>query len=343
MPLSQIVSASIEDGAVAPVDLSSVAQYTGFKNRLINGGFGIWQRGTTLTGTGAAAAQYLADRWGAGTLTSSFVMSRSTDVPSGIGFPYSLKIQRTAGQTSTAQANAIQVIESNNMLDLAGQSVTLSFWAKCGANYSQASSGLTIIIETGTVADQSLYNAQGAWTGAAYPVNTTATLTTSWQKFTYTGTVGSTALGMCVYFAMTPVGTAGADDSFFVTGVQIEKGVTATSFDYRPYTTELQLCQRYLPVLEANSAVSGFAATATVGYFSVPFKVTARVPATGLTVIGGGSMYSAVGTNLVITGTNFIAAGTGSCFIQGIVASGMSVGQGTLYYGPILLFNGCEL
>ena len=245
MPLSQIVSASIEDGAVAPVDLSSVAQYTGFKNRLINGGMGIWQRGTTLTGTGAAAAQYLADRWGAGTLTSSFVMSRSTDVPSGIGFPYSLKIQRTAGQTSTAQANAIQVIESNNMLDLAGQSVTLSFWAKCGANYSQASSGLTIIIETGTVADQSLYNAQGAWTGAAYPVNTTATLTTSWQKFTYTGTVGSTALGMCVYFAMTPVGTAGADDSFYITGVQLEKGTTATSFDYRPYGTEFLLCQRY--------------------------------------------------------------------------------------------------
>lgn len=281
MPLSQIVSASIEDGAVAPVDLSSVAQYTGFKNRLINGAMGIWQRGTTLTGTGAAAAQYLADRWGAGTLTSSFVMSRSTDVPSGIGFPYSLKIQRTAGQTSTAQANAIQVIESNNMLDLAGQSVTLSFWAKCGANYSQASSGLTIIIETGTVADQSLYNAQGAWTGAAYPVNTTATLTTSWQKFTYTGTVGSTALGMCVYFAMTPVGTAGADDSFYITGVQIEKGVTATSFDYRPYTTELQLCQRYYQkFLSTNGAI--FRANGSTGqkYYWMPFSTAMRTNAT---------------------------------------------------------------
>jgi hypothetical protein len=196
MPLSQIVSASIEDGAVAPVDLSSVAQYTGFKNRLIN---------------------------------------------------------------------SLQATIPSNCLEIA-------------------------------------------------------------LTFQYLST-----------------GTAGAADYFEITNVQLEKGVTATSFDYRPYGTELSLCQRYLPVLEANSAVSGFAATATVGYFSVPFKVTARVPATGLTVIGGGSMYSAVGTNLVITGTNFIAAGTGSCFIQGIVASGMSVGQGTLYYGPILLFNGCEL
>jgi hypothetical protein len=290
MPLSQIVSASIEDGAVAPVDLSSVAQYTGFKNRLINGAMGIWQRGTTLTGTGAAAAQYLADRWGAGTLTSSFVMSRSTDVPSGIGFPYSLKIQRTAGQTSTAQANAIQVIESNNMLDLAGQSVTLSFWAKCGANYSQASSGLTIIIETGTVADQSLYNAQGAWTGAAYPVNTTATLTTSWQKFTYTGTVGSTVLGMCVYFAMTPVGTAGADDSFYITGVQLEKGVTATSFDYRPFGTELVLCQRYYETTDVLYTLASWTTAAN----QAVWRVTKRVLPTIVNTpgFGSGGVYS---------------------------------------------------
>lgn len=217
----------------------------GFKNRLINGALAIWQRGTSLTGTGAASAQYLADRWGAGTLTSAYVMSRNTDVPSGQGFPYSLKIQRSAGQTSTAQANVIQVIESNNMYGLAGQTITLSFWAKCGANYSFGGSALGVIVQTGTVADQSLYNSQGAWTGASYPVNGAVTLTTSWQKFTYTATVSSSALGMCVYFYMAGVGTAGADDSFYIAGIQLEEGSTATSFDFRPYTTELQLCQRY--------------------------------------------------------------------------------------------------
>ena len=253
----------------------------GFKNRLINGALANWQRGTTLTGTGAASAQYLADRWGAGALTSAYVMSRSTDVPSGQGFPYSLKIQRTAGQTSTAQANVIQVIESNNMYDLAGQTITLSFWAKCGANYSAASSALGVIVQTGTVADQSLYNSQGAWTGASYPVNNPATLTTSWQKFTYTATVSSSALGMCVYFYMVGVGTAGADDSFFITGIQLEEGSTATSFDYRPYGTELQLCQRYyFPVRGAGQFADVVGTTTTDMFFGPTFPVEMRATPT---------------------------------------------------------------
>jgi hypothetical protein len=305
----------------------------GFKNRLINGAFANWQRGTTLTGTGAAAAQYLADRWGAGTLTSAFVMSRNTSVPTDFGFPYSLKIQRSAAQTSTAQANVIQVIESNNMYGLAGQTVTLSFWAKCGANYSAASSVLGVIVQTGTVVDQSLYNSQGLWTGAAYPVNNTATLTTSWQKFTYTATISSSALGMCVYFYMVGVGTAGADDSFFITGVQLEEGSIATAFDFRPFTTELQLCQRYYMAVGV-ATYAGRGGSTISASFNMPTPVTMRIAPTitgttsqirrydGTAATGVGSAtYVNVGlyTNNIQFGISNIASVTDNamCFVDG--------------------------
>jgi hypothetical protein len=261
----------------------------GFKNRLINGDMQIWQRGTSLTGTGAASAQYIADRWGSGSLNSSYVVSRSTDVPTGAGFQYSLKIQRTAGQTSTAQANIIQAIESVNMLDLAGKNVTFSFWAKCGANFSMASSALGVIVTTGTVADQGVYASQGGWTGQAYPVNTAQVITTSWQKFTFTGTFGSTALEAAAYFYMVGAGTAGADDSFFITGVQLEAGSTATNFDVRSIGTELNLCQRYYEFGGIGNAVqfSGDVTSANnyfaTIYLSVPKRVAPTIVNTSVT------------------------------------------------------------
>jgi hypothetical protein len=131
------------------------------------------------------------------------------------------------------------------MFDLAGQQVTLSFWAKAGANYSQVGSILNCAINTGTVADQGSASSIGGWTGFAQPINSNVTLTTTWTRYTLTGSIGSSALEMAAYFFWTPSGTAGADDAVYITGVQLEKGSTATSFDYRPYGTELALCQRY--------------------------------------------------------------------------------------------------
>ena len=254
-----------------------------FRNKIINGGMGIWQRGTTYTGTGAGASQFgCVDRWAFGQFPTAYSASRSTDVPSGSGLPFSLKIQRIAGQTSTAQASIIQAIESVNMLDLAGKAVTLSFWAKAGANYSTSAAALGVIVTTGTVADQGSYASQGGWTGQAYPVNTTQTLTTSWQRFTFTSTFGSTALEAAVYFYMIGAGTAGADDSVLITGVQLEAGTTATGFEYRPYGQELVLCQRYYWRIAGGSPTNytafgagGFTSTANFSAF-VPYPVQMR-------------------------------------------------------------------
>ena len=117
--------------------------------------------------------------------------------------------------------------------------MTLSFWAKAGANYSGGP--LSIVMINGTGTDQPVY----AYTGSNTFSNTTQAITTTWTRYSVTATVPSNATELGFITLWTPTGTAGADDAAYFTGFQLEKGSTATSFDYRPYGTELQLCQRY--------------------------------------------------------------------------------------------------
>jgi hypothetical protein len=152
-------------------------------------------------------------------------------------------MQRTAGNTGTNTSYVVTALETSTSLPLAGQTVTLSFYARAGANYSAASSALKAILKSGTGTDQK----HDAYTGAVDVISSTATLTTSWQRFSYTAAVGSTATELAILFETTPVGTAGANDWFEVTGVQLEAGSTATPFK-RAATTlqgELAACQRY--------------------------------------------------------------------------------------------------
>ena len=285
----------VDGGLLSPTN----AQYTGFKNRIINGAMGIWQRGTSVT---ASTYTYLADRWANGVWGVSTTASRSTDTAS--GFQYSLKIQRPASATTTTITGAIQTIESVNCYDLSSQTVTLSFWAKAGANFSSSGNNLGIQINTGTAADQGGNN-YGTWTGLVSSTSAVV-LTTSWQKFTYTATFGAGVLESAVVFYYVPVGTAGADDSFYITGVQLEKGSTATSFDYRPYGTELALCQRYyyrtIGAASAFPSVNGstYAATAQFGTaitFPVQMRTTPTVNKNGTWTVSNCGQPSASGVD----------------------------------------------
>jgi hypothetical protein len=199
--------------------------YYGFKNRLINGAMGIWQRATSQTFT-TSLVYGSVDRWvflqGGG--SASIAQTQSTSVPT--GFQYAIKQQRTASSTTTGIVYSVQEIETVNCLDLAGQAVTLSFWAKCGANFSASGSTLTSLIYQGTGTDQGTTSwISGTWTS---PTSNTQsnTLTTSYQKFTQTVTLGASTTELVIALQWVPVGTAGADDSFFVTGVQA--GTTAS-------------------------------------------------------------------------------------------------------------------
>jgi hypothetical protein len=278
-------------GRITTASTSAITSNTGFRNRIINGDIGIWQRGTSFT---AATYSHSADRWAFGNFVNTTV-SQSTSVPT--GFKYSLKVQRPAAATSVIPLIAMQTIESVNCLDMAGQSVTLSFYAKAGANYSAASSLLGVQLKTGTVADQG-GSSYDTWTGAAQPLNTTVTLTTSFQLFTVTGTLASNVLEMAPVFFFTPVGTAGADDSFHITGVQLEVGSTATEFERRPIGTELALCQRYFyKHWPANSDHNEFGSriNTTAAFFQITTPVYMR--STPTAVLGSAPFGRAVGLN----------------------------------------------
>ena len=261
---------------IDPALQNTQAQYTGFKNRIINGAMGIWQRGTIVTPT-SGAFTYITDRFAGYPGTSSSVTySQSSNAPT--GFSYSFKAQRPVSNTNTATSYISQVIESNNMRDLVGQSATISFWALAGANYS--SGGVAVYLNTGTVADQGIATSIGGWTGYATATSLIFTPTTTWTKYTATGTIPSNALEMAILFGYATTGTAGADDSFYITGVQLEKGSTATSFDYRPYGTELSLCQRYYYRIVSGVAGqifgSSFNATTSTALVSTTLPVIMR-------------------------------------------------------------------
>ena len=235
----------------------------GFNNRIINGAMVIDQRNAGASVTQVTGNTYTVDRFYiVGSVTSKFTAQQSSTVPS--GFVNSLKITSSAA-TSLASGDyyfLAQSIEGNNIADLNwgsanAKTITLSF---------QVYSSLT-----GTFGGALRNSAQDRSYPFTYTISSANTWTTisitiagdtsgTWLTTngtginvvfalgigsTYSGTAGAWAGSNLVSAtgATSVVGTNGA--TFYITGVQLEKGSTATSFDYRPYGTELALCQRY--------------------------------------------------------------------------------------------------
>ena len=232
----------------------AVSPYVAGKNAVINGGMDIWQRGTSFATT-IGASTYGSDRWLCGSDAGTpWTFSRQSSGYTGI--QYATRVQRTAGSTSTTIANLVNAFESVNSIPYAGQTVTVSFYARAGANYSATSSVLNYRLVSGTGTDQSAITIGGSWTGSTNLINTTATLTTSWQRFTATVAVGATATQLGLWFYTAGVGTAGANDYYDITGVQLELGSVATAFSRAGGTLsgELVACQRYYRRFTAGSA-----------------------------------------------------------------------------------------
>ena len=272
-----------------------------FRNRIINGKMEIDQRrgGSSkplvpLAALSGTASNYGLDRWATWISSggSSIAFAQRTSV--GSGFFNAYQLGRVSGQTSTPVINLAQVIETANCYDLQGQQVTLSFYARCDANFSAASSNLSFAIATGTSNDEGLTSmAAGTWAGYAITATQTATLTSTVTRYSYTFTLGGSVSEIGVNFFYTPVGTAGAHDGYEITGVQLEQGLYATPFEHRPVMVEIHLCQRYfeksydLDVMPGTNTFTGArtmgtisTATTTNVRYADTFKVTKRVSPT---------------------------------------------------------------
>ena len=278
--------------------VSSAGLY-GLKNRIFNGDMRIDQRnaGASVTPTNG---QYTLDRFSAGlTQASKFTVQQSSTAPS--GFSKSLLVTSSSAYsiTSTDLFYITQPIEGQNLIDLAwgtasASAVTLSFQVRSSLT---GTFGGSIVNSGASRSYPFTYSIASAntWTNISVtiPGDTTGTwLTTNGVGMyvffglgagsTLSGTAGAWA-GSAYYSATgatSVVGTNGA--TFYITGVQLEKGSTATSFDYRPYGTELALCQRYY---ESTFPIGTAPAqnTSGVNALRISQTATAGAPCRGLT------------------------------------------------------------
>jgi len=280
-------------------------------NPVLNSAFQIWQRGTTgvaATITGA----YFADRWviGRGVAGATGSRQATNDTTNLPNIQYCARVQRDSGNTSTSAIFLAQSFETINSIPFAGKTVTVSFYARAGANYSSASNALSLTALSGTGTDQQVLN---TYTSSSTFASTTATLTTTWQRFSATGTISATANEIAFYFNYTPSGTAGANDYFEITGVQIDIGSVALPF--RTYAAtiqgELAACQRYytresVTTTYAYFRSSGNATNTTQARIVVPLPVQMRTKPAAMDI--GGSLAVSDGVNLYGTGSFVLSA-----------------------------------
>ena len=300
-------------------------------NPVLNSAFQVWQRGTSIAVT-SGAFPYTADRWNFypnGANNAHTVSRQATNDTTNLPFiQYAGRFQRNAGQTGTGGVFLCNSFETINSLPYVGKTVTFSFYARAGANFSSSGNGLFYRLYSGTGTDQ-LSNT--GYTGAVAVVGANATLTTTWQRFTATGTVGTSATELSIEFSHTPSGTAGANDYYEITGVQLEVGSVATPFKTYAGTIqgELAACQRYYYRQTADatnpSTIFGFGmgTGSTSGRFAINLLTTMRTTPTSLDY---NALGMADGSNAPITITNLVfltnGAWNNNCGLTATVASG---------------------
>jgi hypothetical protein len=331
-----------------------------FRNKLINGAMVIDQRnaGASVTPT---SGTYTLDRYVCYlTQASKFTVQQNaggltgTNLP--VGFTNYLGVTSSSAYAviSTDEFNINQSIEGFNFADMAwgtanAKTVTLSFQVRssltgtfggCLRNsatnrsypfsYSIPSANTWTPISVTIAGDTS-----GTWIGATNGIGvfvtiglgngtTTSNTAGAWVAGNYTNATG----------AVSVVGTSGA--TFYITGVQLEAGSTASPFEYRQYGTELALCQRYYYKIKAESIAStfavGFCQSTTLAVGMTTFPTTMRIAPTALEQSGTAGDYRVfIGAGTTCSAVPLIAAGTGTPFSISTtftVASGLTANSG---------------
>ena len=264
-------------GTINLLQTSTLSNQAG-KNPFINGSMSVWQRGTSFAFNNES--KYTADRMYPTIVNTGATVSRQTtsDTTNLPFIQYCMRLQRNNATTNTGSIALTSSLENVDSQRFIGQTVTLSFYARRGSNYSSSSNVLTYYLVSGTGTDQ---NQATGFTGQATPIASTATLTTTWQKFSATATVSASATQLAFNCFYSPTGTAGAADYFEITGLQLELGSYATSFSRAGGTIqgELAACQRYY-YRTANTSTgathavgTGYSTTAVLALMNLPVSM----------------------------------------------------------------------
>ena len=326
--------------------------YDGYKNRIINGAMVIDQRNAGASATNAGTGTYYLDRWlGSGSVTSKFsVQQNAGAVTPPTGFSNYLGVTSLSAYTVGASESFLirQAIEGFNTADLvfgtaSASSVTLSFWVRSsltgtfgGALYNSGgtrSYPFTYTISVANTWEQKSItvagDTSGTWVGATNGIGLYVSFNLG-AGSTVSNTAGAWATGFypSATGATSVVGTNGA--TFYLTGVQLEKGSTATSFDCRPYTTELALCQRYFEVLGCGTTLSGV----STGNFQHMLRYVVTKRASPTLAITGNYGVSCAGNDQTITAIASIKQGNTAGCVLNVTPNnniGVTAGQAIFY------------
>ena len=279
----------------------------GMRNRIINGDMRIDQRNAGAAVTiPAATVTYTLDRWAAyGSAASKFTVQQDSSANTVAGFASSLKVTSLSSYSVGSSEGfwIRQPVEGNNITDLGwgtanAKTVTISFWVRSSLtgtfggslidNFTPLSYPFSYTISAANTWEQKFVTIAGPTSGT-FPTNNTVGVYVHFSIGTgssFSGTGGSwqSANLQNVTGATSVVGTNGA--TWYITGVQLEEGSVPTSFEYRQYTNELQLCQRYY---ETGITGAGSRSADNYGVYAGVFKVTKRANPTVTYVASGAS------------------------------------------------------
>jgi hypothetical protein len=348
--------------AVALAQQASTGVSPGFRNRIINGAMVISQRYGTSSVTLDGANLYTLDRWdGYDNTDGSFTVQQTTTAPT--GFNNSLKVTVASTDTSlgaTQFAFMRHKIEGYNIADLGwgtanAKTVTLSFWVQSSVT---GTFGGTFVNDNGDRGYPFTYTISSANTWEQKSITVAGDTSGTWLTTngvgiaitfglgvgsSYSGTAGSWQAGFYASAtgATNLMATSGA--TFYITGVQLEVGSTATSFDTRSYGTELLLCMRYYYKLLMNEfgAINGFCDTSTNGIFYYQFPVPMRTSPT-LETTGSASNYGIRQPASGLVSCNAVPAIIGTASVGVARIQGYTAGSLTTYSGAGLTSDGAS-
>jgi hypothetical protein len=318
----------------------------GFKNRIINGAMVIDQRNAGASVTiPAGVSTYALDRfYGFSSQASKFSVQQDAGaVTPPVGFTDYLGVTSLSAYTvGSSEAFLIgQAIEGFNIADLGwgtanAQPVTLSFWVRSsltgtfGGALRNSSSARSYVfsysISAANTWEQKSITIAGDTTGTwvtnngvgiqlTFSLGMGSSLSTtagSWQAGNLLSATGATSV----------VGTNGA--TFYITGVQLEKGSTATSFDYRPYGTELALCQRYferMANIDSTSYANGGIHFTNDFRGNCDLKVTKRVNPTFTSSAAATFYVQGSNANPVPSAVSMLSSSLNSAYLSATVSA----------------------